>query len=142
MISTELNGSEVRTLTNQTTGSKLNVIAANGMVFSSWRFSQEELNGVKEGKPVWVIIRGELIPEFHLQVGDRYEVVPPEIIKRAKNAEAILSTPLGEQVVSEKKKHEYLVEFIAYLYLLIGVSLVGFAVFKILKYIVVTGGSR
>lgn len=116
MISVALNGSEVRTLKNHTTGAELAVIASRGMVFSSWRFSPEELVAVQSGKPVWVVIRGEAIPEFHLQVGDRNEVVPPEIIRRAQKADAILNTPLGEQVVAKNKREGWLIEVIAWVY--------------------------
>lgn len=126
MIAVKLTGSEVRTLQNKTTGAELNVIASRGMVFSSWRPSPEEAVQLQSGKPVWVVIRGEIVPEFHLQVGDRNEVVPPEIIKRAQQADAILNTPLGEQVVAKKKRDGLLVEAIAWGYAALCIAAVVF----------------
>lgn len=116
MISTPLTGAEVRTLTNNVTGSRLNVIAARGMVFSSWRFSPEELAAVRSGKPVWVIMRGEIVPEFHLQVGDRNEIVPPEIIKRAQRQDAILKSPEGAEVLAKNKRKALFIEVLAWIY--------------------------
>jgi len=114
MVSVALNGAEVRTLKNHTTGAELNVIAARGMVFSSWRPSPEEAVMLQSGKPVWVIIRGEIVPEFHLQVGDRNEVVPPEIIKRAQKQDAILNSEQGMEVVAGKKRKDILIEALAW----------------------------
>lgn len=112
----ELNGAEVRTLQNHTTGDKLAVIAARGMVFSSWRFSPEELIAVRAGKPVWVIIRGEIVPEFHLAVGDRTEVVPPEIIKRAQRQDSMLKSPEAVEISKKNRREELVVELVMYAY--------------------------
>lgn len=116
MISVALNGAEVRTLKNLTTGNTLNVIAARGMVFSSWRPSPEELTALISGKPVWCVIRGEIVPEFHLQVGDRNEVVPPEIIKRAQRQDAILKSPEGAEVLAKNKRKALFIEVLAWIY--------------------------
>lgn len=129
MLPVELNGAEVRTLQNHTTGSRLHVIAARGMVFSSWRFSPEELAAVKLGKPVWVVIRGEIVPEFHLQAGDRNEVVPPEIIKRAQQKDAILNSPEAVELVKKQKREDWLVTAVMCGYVvIIGGALLGCAV--------------
>lgn len=120
MIAVPLNGAEVRTLKNLTTGNELNVIAARGMVFSSWRPTREEMTALTSGKPVWVVIRGEMVPEFHLQVGDRNEVVPPEIIKRAQKQDAILNSELGVEVQARKKREHWIIEALAWGYLAAG----------------------
>lgn len=117
-----MDGSEVRTLKNTNTGEELAVIAARGLVFSSWRFSPEELVAVRSGDPVWVVIRGEIVPEFHLQVGRRNEVVPPEIIKRARTQEAIVSSAQGKEVIAQNIRKDRLVEVVAWLYLALGAS--------------------
>ncbi len=117
MISVALNGAEVRTLKNNTTGMELNVIAARGMIFSSWRPSREEMLALNAGKPVWVVIRGELVPEFTLAVGDRNEVVPPEIIRRAQRQDAIIKSEEGQAAITQDNRKRALVEVIAWLYL-------------------------
>jgi len=116
MISVKLMGSEVRTLTNNTTGAELSVIASRGMVFSCWRFSREELADVASGKPVWLIIRGEVIPELVMAVGDRKQVVPPDIIKQARKAEGILGSPAGIRFQEEVRSRARLIDAIAWFY--------------------------
>ena len=117
MIAVPMQGSEVRQLENHTTGDKLHVIAARGMVFSCWRPSPEEKQALQMDKPVWVVIRGVHVPEFLLTVGDRNQVVPPEIIKRARRNDEILKSSLGEKVVTSHKRKEWLVEALAWTYL-------------------------
>ncbi len=140
MIPVRLDGAEVRTLKNNTTGDQLSVIAARGMVFSSWRFSAEELAAVARGKPVWLVIRGELIPEITMTVGDRNEVVPPEIIKRAQRQDAILKTPEAEAVISKNKRESWLIEAIAWGYLAVGVSVLAGLTYYIIHTLVVGFG--
>ncbi len=116
MRSVELSGAEVRMLENPTTGDKLHVIAARGMVFSSWRPSPEEKAQLMNDKPVWVIMRGTLVPEFILTVGDRNQVVPPEIIKRAQRNDELLNTQIGKKVVAGHQRQEFVVGLVAGLY--------------------------
>lgn len=117
MLPVALNGAEVRTLKNNTTGDSLHVIASRGLVFSSWRFSPEELIAVKAGKPVWLIIRGELVPEMTMTVGDRNEVVPPEIIKRAQKQDAILKGPEVAAMVKKQLSEDRLVDVVMWAYI-------------------------
>src|ERR1035437_10132259 len=114
MLSVALNGAEVRTLTNPSTGMPLHVIAARGMVFSSWRPSPEEKAALMADKPVWVIMRGEYVPEFILSVGDRNQVVPPEIIRQAQKQDAMLDTAIGKKVIARRIWKERTVEALAY----------------------------
>ena len=123
MRSVELNGAEVRTLQNQTTGDKLHVIAARGMIFSSWRPSPEEKALLQMDKPVWVVMRGNMVPEFLLTVGDRNQVVPPEIIKRAQRADVILNSEVGQMVAKQHRRKEWLVEVVAHAYLVVIIAI-------------------
>lgn len=116
MLPVELQGSEVRTLENRTTGGLLSVIAARGLVFSCWRFTADELRGIQEGKPVWVVIRGESIPEYNLTVGNRGEVVPAEVIRKARQTEAVLHSPEVEARRAATGRKDLLVELVAWVY--------------------------
>lgn len=115
MNAVALDGSEVRHLRNETTGDQLAVIAARGLVFSAWRPSPEEQLMLQAGKPVWVVMRGSIVPEFLLTVGDRNQVVPPEIIKRARRNDEILNSTLGQKVVAGHRRREWLIEALAWL---------------------------
>jgi hypothetical protein len=116
MNAVQLVGSEVRHLRNETTGDSLAVIAARGMIFSAWSASPEEKQALAAGKSVWVVMRGNMVPEFLLTVGDRNQVVPPEIIKRARHNDALLNTELGQKIVARHRRTEWLTEAIAWIY--------------------------
>ncbi len=135
MNAVKLNGSEVRLLKNETTGDDLHVIAARGMVFSSWRPSPEEKQMLMNDKPVWVIMRGQLVPEFILAVGDRNQVVPPEIIKRAQKNDMILNTELGKKVSKTHQRKELAVTILAYVYLFVSFAAAGYFAYVITKHL-------
>ena len=73
-----ISGKDVRFLTSPSTGIKIPVIAARGNVFSAWVPSPEDLDALKKGEPLWLVQRGDYIPEMHMVVGRRDTVVPVE----------------------------------------------------------------
>jgi len=116
MNAVALQGSEVRMLENHTTGDKLHVIAARGMVFSCWRPSIEEKHMLAADKPVWVVIRGVHVPEFLLTVGDRNQVVPPEIIKIARKNGQVVDSPEYAKAMTRHRWREYAIEALAWVF--------------------------
>jgi hypothetical protein len=122
MVSIELNGAEVRRLESPDTGRSLAVIAANGMVFSAWRPSPEELVAMTQGRSVWVVIRGELVPEFHLTVGDRAQVIPPEVIRKAAKQQAQVNSPQAKAYKARSRREAVLVEALAYFYAFVALA--------------------
>jgi hypothetical protein len=91
-----MTGAEVRTLMSNTTGLNIPVIAARGLVFSGWMPSPEDLKQLAAGEPLWLVQRGQHIPEMHMIVGRKEAVIPapikteaaqmrsPEVQRRAK----------------------------------------------------------
>jgi hypothetical protein len=116
MLSVKIDGSETRVLTNPKTGSMLNVITADGMVYSCWKFSKEELELVSSGLPVWVVMHGELIPEFYLTVGSRESVVPAGTIARARKLIAGVVSPAGVKLVRSERAKDMIIELLALLF--------------------------
>lgn len=92
MLPIELKGTDVRFLVSSTTGLKVPVIAARGLVFSAWAPSPEELKQLNEGVPVWLVQRGVAVPEMTMIVAERRQVIPTDLAKEAQN------TKLDEKV--------------------------------------------
>lgn len=113
MLPAAIDGSETRILKNQTTGSDLHVIASRGLVFSCWRPVGDELARMNAGEPIWVVIRGELVPEFNLTVGHRRTVVPPEIIRLARKQQAVLNSPEAGAYRAATARVDFWVEWVA-----------------------------
>lgn len=128
MIPCPIDGSETRVLKNPITGADLHVIASRGLVFSAWRPTAEEQGMLAAGKPVWVVFHGEMIPVFNLTVGDRTTVVPPEVVKRARQVEAKLSSPAAKEYAAKDRRERMVIEVVAWLFaaaILGGAGLVG-----------------
>lgn len=82
-------GPEVRTLISNTTGLEIPVIAARGLVFSAWTPEPEDIKRLAAGEPLWLVQRGEAIPEMHMVVGRKDAVVPEPV----KNEAAAMRSP-------------------------------------------------
>jgi hypothetical protein len=123
MLPVHLDGSEVSTLENTSTGIRLSVIASRGMCFSAWRMTPEEQRDAAAGKPVWVVIRGEIIPEYHLAVGNRRDVVPPEIIRRAQKTDALVNSEVGQELLAEQSTRAKAIEILARVYAVITITI-------------------
>jgi hypothetical protein len=80
VISSRLVGKNVHELVSPHSGVKVSVLVGNGMVFSSWLPSPEELELLNKGKAVWLVQRGNHIPEMTMAVGDEDFVVPREVL--------------------------------------------------------------
>lgn len=78
-----MSGPDVRYLESKTTGLQIPVVASRGLVFSPWVPSKEDIIAFEKGEPLWLVQRGDAIPEMHMIVGKRHEVVPPEIKREA-----------------------------------------------------------
>jgi hypothetical protein len=102
VIPARLLGKNCQELTNTVTGEKIPVIASKGLVFSCWQFSPEEQKLVADGKPVWLVQRGEYIPDMVLSVGDEASVVPASVRKEMIVGDPM--APVNDQVVAEKRK--------------------------------------
>lgn len=83
MMPASMTGPEFRRLVSHSTGLEIPVIAAKGLVFSGWLPSKEDLQALQRGEPLWLVQRGEYIPEMHMIVGKKEAVVPFEIGKQA-----------------------------------------------------------
>ena len=71
------------------TGTKIPVITARGLVFSAWTPSPEELKQMQEGVPLWLIQKATFIPEMTMVVGERRMVVPHSLHVAAVDAVAM-----------------------------------------------------
>ena len=89
-------GRDVRYLVSGNTGLKIPVISARGLVFSAWVPTPEDLELFKRGQPLWLVQRGEAIPEMHMIVGNKDQVIPAEIRRDSFDATAPTVTRQAE----------------------------------------------
>jgi hypothetical protein len=114
MIPANLSGREVQYMTSTSTGTKIPTIVSRGMVFTPWEASPEDLKLLQNGHFLWLVQRGDSIPDMHMVVGPYDQVVPTDMRLEAIRSVAPETVEFSVKIRKENERIKSLTSAVYY----------------------------